>query len=133
MSIMAWDLLPFFVSPDQRIYTVFSLPGLPQSSVAGTCGILVPVPLWLHLPGDGADDSKLREQGNALWALELRGRAGKMVDATQADFRFLWLQDHDIALHRGNGDTGLFIETPETQKQFYSQGGYFRGKHNYTQ
>lgn len=46
-----------------------------------------------------------------------------MVDATKADFRFLGLQDHYISLHRRDGDTGLFVETPRRYRSRFAQSG----------
>ena len=83
---------------------------------AGTCGVLVPFPFGLHFSRDGADDPKLREKENALRAFKFRSCSSKVVDATQADLGLLRLQDHHVAIQRGDGDAGGLAETPANQE-----------------
>lgn len=65
-------------------------------------GSSAPSPLGLHLPRDGADDPELGEEGDTFRAFKLRSRAGKVVDAAQADLGLLGLQNHHVAVHGGS-------------------------------
>lgn len=89
----------------------------PQATVHGeglfvTCGVLVPFPVGFHFSCDGADDPELGEKEHPLRALKFRSRSSKMVDTAQADLRLLGLQNHHVAIDRGDRHTGGLVGTP---------------------
>lgn len=81
-----------------------------------TCWVLIPFPFGFHFSRDGADDPKLGEEENPLRAFKFGSRSSKMVDAAQTDLGLFWLQNHYVAIHRGDGDAGGLVKTPVSKE-----------------